>query len=84
MSDMKAEAIKIIEQMPDKDMDYVLNSLKSLYERFKPVDPEKKRRESRAAMERIYKILAENPIKVSADFDEKKELASYRDARYGC
>lgn len=83
MNDMKSEAIKIIEAIPDENMKYVLRSLKSLQEEFKPVDPEEKKRESQAAWARIQSILADNPVKVPEDFDYKKELAQYRDERYG-
>ena len=79
MSELKAKAIKIIEQFPEERMNYVLKNLESLQEQFKPIPVEEKQK----ALARIYKILAENPVKVSEDFDYKAEMQKYREERYG-
>ena len=79
MSESKAKAIKIIEQFPEEHMKYVLKNLESLQEQFKPVSVEEKQK----ALARIRQIISENPVKISPDFDYKKELQDYRDKRYG-
>ena len=83
MTDLKAKAIKIIENFPDDRMDYVLRNLESLQENFKPVDREERKRRANEAWKEIHRIMKPYRDKFPKDFDYKEELQKYRDERYG-
>ena len=83
MTELKEKAIKIIEQIPEEHMDYVLRNLESLQKNFKPVDKEEKKRRAREAWAKIHEIMKPYRDKFPKDFDYKKELQEYRDERYG-
>ncbi len=83
MTDLKAKAIKIIENFPDDRMDYVLRNLESLQENFKPVDKEERKRRANEALAKIYEIMTPYRDKFPKDFDCKKEMQEYREERYG-
>ena len=83
MTELKEKAMKIIEQIPEENMKYVLKKLGDMQEEFKPVAKEEKKKQARAAWEEIHRIMAPHLEKFPADFDYKKELQEYRDERYG-
>ena len=83
MTDLKAKAIKIIEQMPEENMNYVLSNLESLQNNLKPIDKEEKKRMAREAWAKIHEIMKPYRDKFPKDFDYKKDLQEYRDERYG-
>ena len=75
MTDLKAKAMKIIEQIPDEHMDYVLRNLESLLKESKTVDyTEEELRASQAAFERLQKSFG-----CLEDYKEVLEKQDYRD-----
>lgn len=83
MSELKAKAIKIIEQFPEERMEYVLKNLENLQKNFQPSDLQEKKRKSQEAWAEIHKIMAPHRDKFPKNFDYKKELQEYREQRYG-
>ena len=74
MTDLKKQAMKIIEQIPEENMKYVLKKLSDMQEELKPVDEEELEK-SIAAYEELHKILKRNNVHVPKDFDYKDEVA---------
>lgn len=67
MTDLKAEAIKLIEQMPEDELERIMATLRA---KATPVDPVEKRRKAQEAFQRLQKYIGRLP----ANFDYKKEL----------
>lgn len=77
MTDLKAKAVKIIEQIPDEHMDYVLRNLESLLKESKTVDyTEEELKASQTAFENLMKIVNEHQVQVPDDYDYKEELSN--------
>jgi|GEM_PF-223495 len=83
VTDLKAKAVKIIEQIPDEHMDYVLRNLENFHERFDPAKKEERKLRAREAWAKIHEIMEPYRDKFPKDFDYKKALQEYRDERYG-
>ena len=75
MSNLKTEAINLIEQIPDDEMATIIETLRA---KVKPVDPEEDKRQAQAAFKRLHKYMGRLP----ADFDYKKELEEALEAKY--
>ena len=76
MTDLKAKAIKIIENFPDDRMEYVLRNLESLKKYHKPVDyTEDDLKQSMAAFEDLMEIANRNKVALPADYDYKEEIS---------
>lgn len=77
MTDLKAKAIKIIEQIPDDRMNYVLRNLESLQKYSKPVDyTEDELKKSQQAFENLMKTVRKHKISLPADYDYKEEISN--------
>ena len=76
MTDLKAKAIKIIENFPDDRMEYLLHNLESLQENFKPVDKEDELKKSQRAFEDLMRIVHSHKISVPVDYDYKEEISN--------
>lgn len=83
MTDLKAKAMKIIEQIPEERMNYVLKELEYLNERFDPAKKEDRKLRAQEAWAKIHEIMAPHRDKFPKDIDYKKEMQEYRDERYG-
>ena len=76
MTDLKAKAIKIIENFPDDRMDYVLRNLESLKKYHKPVDyTEEELKQSMEAFEDLMEIARRNRVSLPADYDYREEIS---------
>ena len=75
MSNLKTEAINLIEEIPDGELEMIIPLLRA---KVKPVDPEEKKRKSQEAFKRLHKYMGRLP----ADFDYKKELEEALEAKY--
>ena len=75
MTNMQSKALSIIQDIPDEQMYYVIQLLESV--RGLALDKEQeKRNEAFAVMESLCRP-------VPPDFDDKEELASWRNEKYG-
>lgn len=83
MTALRYEAIKLVEQMPEEQMPYVIQYIHALKEKVsgteKPLDDEVKVTPKMRAFLELEKMLT--PI--SQEIDYEKELAEARDERYG-
>lgn len=74
MTDLKAEAIRLILKMPEVEVDSIIELLRK---KATPVDPEEDKRKAQAAFQHLHKFMGRLP----ADFDYKKELEEVREER---
>lgn len=74
MTELKAEAIRLILKMPENEL---IPLMETLRKKATPVDPEEKLRRSQAAFQNLHKYIGRLP----ADFDYKKELEEVREER---
>ena len=74
MTELKAEAIKLILKMPENELDSIIGLLRK---KATPVDPEEDKRRAQAAFQNLQKYIGRLP----ADFDYKKELEEVREER---
>ena len=84
MTELKAEAISLIEKMPENEMPRVLKEIQNLYERYRPRTPEEKELEKQRAMaawENLQKFVKENRLRPRGQFDYKKEIEEIREER---
>lgn len=83
MTTLKYEAIKLVEQMPEEQMPYVIQYIHALRDKVlgteKPLDDEVKITPKMRALGELEKML----VPVSQEIDYEKELAEARDERYG-
>lgn len=83
MTALRYEAIKLVEQMPEEQIPYVIQYIHALKEKVlgteKPLDDEVKVTPKMRAFLELEKMLT--PI--SQEIDYEKELAEARDERYG-
>lgn len=85
MTDLKAEAIKLIEQMPAEEMPRIFLEIQSMYKRYcQYTSAEKalKTQHAQKALEEIHAISEKYRGKIPADFDYKKELEDALWERY--
>lgn len=75
MTDLKAEAIRLILKMPEVEVDSIIELLRK---KATPVDPEEKKRKAQAAFQHLHKFMGRLP----ADFDYKKELEEALEEKY--
>ena len=73
MTELKEKAMKIIEQIPEENMKYVLKKLGDMQEELKPVD-EDELEKSKAAFEDLMNIINSHNIEVPENFDYKEEI----------
>lgn len=74
MTDLKAEAIRLILKMPEVEVDSIIELLRK---KATPVDPEEDKRKAQVAFQHLHKFMGRLP----ADFDYKKELEEVREER---
>lgn len=74
MTDLKAEAIRLILKMPEVEVDSIIELLRK---KATPVDPGEDKRKAQAAFQHLHKFMGRLP----ADFDYKKELEEVREER---
>ena len=83
MTALRYEAIKLVEQMPEEQMPYVIQYIHALKEKVlgteKHFDDEVKVTPKMKAFLELEKML----IPISQEVDYEKELAEARDERYG-
>ena len=83
MTALRYEAIKLVEQMPEEQMPYVIQYIRALKEKVlgteKSLEDEVKVTPKMRAFLELEKML----VPVSQEIDYKKELAEARDERYG-
>ena len=85
MTDLKAEAMSLIEKMPENEMPRVLTEIQNLYERYRPRTPEEKeleKKRSMAAWENLQKFVKENRLRPRGQVDYKKEIEEIREEKY--
>ncbi len=74
MTDLKAEAIRLIMKMPEFELDSIMELLR---QKATPVDPEEDKRRAQAAFQHLHKFIGRLP----ADFDYEKELEEVREEK---
>ena len=74
MTELKEKAMKIIEQIPEENMKYVLKKLGDMQEEFKAVDEKEELKKSKAAFEDLMSIINSHNIEVPENFDYKEEI----------
>ncbi len=74
MTELKAEAIRLILKMPENEL---IPLMETLRKKATPVDPEEDKRRAQAAFQNLHKYIGRLP----ADFDYKKELEEFREER---
>ena len=83
MTALRYEAIKLVEQMPEEQMPYVIQYIRALKEKVlgteKSLEDEVKVTPKMRAFLELEKML----VPVSQEIDYEKELAEARDERYG-
>lgn len=72
MSEMKEEAKRLIDEMPERELALIMSTLRA---KAAPVDEEDKKRRRQEAWARLNKYIGRLP----ADFDYKKELEEARE-----
>lgn len=80
MSPLRQEALQILEATPEEGLTALLRFMRMA--KSQPAETnsvEQKRR----AFEELGRIIRSKKINLPADFDEKEELAKYREERYG-
>ena len=78
MSELRAEAIQMLNHFPEDKVPMVISYMKSIGLQMK----EENKKDNRERME-AFKYLKNLRIKVPNDFDEKKELLEALDEKYG-
>ncbi len=68
MSDLRAEAISLINKMPDSELAEIVPDLR-----------ERRAKAAREAYERIHQIISQNKKNLPADFDYERELEEVRE-----
>ena len=75
MADLRAEAMRLIQQMPDRELALIMSTLR---EKANPVDEEEAQRKRDEGWKTFQKYIGRLP----ADFDYKKELEEAREERF--
>ena len=87
MSPLRQEAIKLIESVPEENLSWLIQLMQienaRLIEREERLADEKNLAKKHAAFERLQKLINSKKIELPDDFDYKKELAQYREERFG-
>lgn len=87
MSPLRQEAIQLLETVPEENLAWLVQLLQleneKLIAREKFLADENRLAQKHAAYERLQKLIQSKKIHVPDDFDCKKELAQYREERFG-
>ena len=86
MTEIRQEAMKILENIPEEHIDQAVDMLKKFYDETRPLTDEEKelrRQRKKKAFDRIMEIVRSNKTRVPADFDYKKEYLEWIDEKYG-
>lgn len=72
MSDLKNEAKRLIDMLPEEELAEILPELRA-----------RKAKVAKQAYREIHEIIERNRANVPAEFDDKEEWLEYLDERYG-
>lgn len=80
MSPLRQEAIQLIESVPEENL---LALIQFMQKKAETLSPEERLARKQKAYEELQQLIHSKKVYVPDDFDCKKELAQYREERYG-
>ena len=87
MSPLRQEAIQFLESVPEENLSWLFQLLRvenaRLIAREELLADKKNLTQKHSAYEQLQKLIHSKNVHVPADFDCKKELAQYREERFG-
>ena len=86
MTEIRQEAMRILESIPEEHMDQAVDMLRQFYNQKRPLTDEEweeKLAKRRKALANIMAIANSRTTEVPADFDYKNEVAEALEEKYG-
>ena len=80
MSPLRQEAFQLLESTSEENLLELIHLMK---EQSRRLSPEERLAEKQKAYEELQELIHSHKVEVPDDFDCKKELAQYREERYG-
>ena len=80
MSPLRKEAIQLLESVPEENLSWLIQIIQAQSER---LSREERLAQKQQAYEELQELISRKKVHVPDDFDCKKELAQYREERFG-